>query len=289
MMGSMIRRNLRLYFRDKAAVFFSMLGVIIIIALYLLFLGDVWALSLEGVAGVKPLMNSWIMAGVVAVTGVTAGMGALGVMVDDRAKGISRDFVVSPLRPSAVVGGYVLSTYVVSVLMSLFAYVLGEVFILLSGGALPDLAQLLEVLGVVLLNSFLCAAFVYLVVSAFRSSSAFAAASTIIGTFSGFLMGIYLPMGQLPSAIQWVVKLFPMSHAGALLRQAMMNQAMAVSFSGAPEAAVAEFEKTMGVRFVVGDWTVPLWGHVAYILAGAAVFALAALLVSVYRKKKGSL
>ena len=35
------RRNLLLFFRDKSAVFFSLLSVFIIIGLYALFLGDV--------------------------------------------------------------------------------------------------------------------------------------------------------------------------------------------------------------------------------------------------------
>lgn len=39
MLKAMVIRNLKLFFRDKAAVFFSLLGVLIIIFLYVLFLG----------------------------------------------------------------------------------------------------------------------------------------------------------------------------------------------------------------------------------------------------------
>lgn len=39
MLKAMVIRNLKLFFRDKAAVFFSLLGVLIIIFLYILFLG----------------------------------------------------------------------------------------------------------------------------------------------------------------------------------------------------------------------------------------------------------
>lgn len=39
-MSEMVKRNLKIYFRDKASVFFSMLSVIIIFALYILFIGD---------------------------------------------------------------------------------------------------------------------------------------------------------------------------------------------------------------------------------------------------------
>ena len=44
-------RNLKLFFKDKAAVFFSLLAVFIIIGLYALFLGDVWTDSFSDVPG----------------------------------------------------------------------------------------------------------------------------------------------------------------------------------------------------------------------------------------------
>ena len=34
------QRNLKVFFRQKSAVFFSLLGVILVIGLYVLFLGD---------------------------------------------------------------------------------------------------------------------------------------------------------------------------------------------------------------------------------------------------------
>jgi len=36
------RRNLTVFFRDKAAVFFSLLSALIVFGLYIFFLGDFW-------------------------------------------------------------------------------------------------------------------------------------------------------------------------------------------------------------------------------------------------------
>ncbi|HOO43971.1 MAG TPA: ABC transporter permease, partial [Bacillota bacterium] len=77
MIINLIKRNLRLYFRDKATVFFSMLGVFIIILLYLTFLGDMMVSyavdEFEGVPGIdiRFMMDSWIMAGVISVATIT--------------------------------------------------------------------------------------------------------------------------------------------------------------------------------------------------------------------------
>ena len=99
------QRNLKLFFRDKSAVFFSLLAVFIIIGLYALFLGDVWTDSLSDLANARQLMDSWIMAGLLAVTSITTTMGAFGVMVDDRSKKIDKDFASSPIQKGSAFCG----------------------------------------------------------------------------------------------------------------------------------------------------------------------------------------
>ena len=93
-MKSLLVRNLKVYFRDRASVFFSLLSVIIIFLLYTLFLGDAWSggSEFEGAVGVRGLMDSWLMAGLLAVVSVTATLGAYGIMVEDRSRKIIKDF-----------------------------------------------------------------------------------------------------------------------------------------------------------------------------------------------------
>ena len=47
-MISFVSRNLKVFFRDKTAVFFSLLAVLIVLGLYIFFLGDVWEVKEEG-------------------------------------------------------------------------------------------------------------------------------------------------------------------------------------------------------------------------------------------------
>ena len=100
-------RNLKVFFKDRTSVFFSLLSVFIIIVLYVLFLGDVWITGLEDLTGVRYLMDSWIMAGLLTITSVTTTMGAYGIMVEDKAKKINKDFTASPIKTRTLVGGYV--------------------------------------------------------------------------------------------------------------------------------------------------------------------------------------
>ena len=271
-MISLVSRNLKLYFRDKASVFFSLMAVFIIFMLYLLFLGDVWVANLPAGAGARQLMDSWIISGLLAVTSVTTVMGAFGTMVDDRSHKIMKDFDASPVSKGKIVAGYEIASLIIGIVMSLVAFVLGELYIVLRGGSLLSLAGVSQVLGLIALSALCNTALVSFVVSFFNSQNAFGTASSILGTLVGFLTGIYLPIGMLPEAVQTVIKVFPVSHAALLLRQVMTAMPMRAVFDGAPAALTQGFETQMGLVFRFGTTTVPTYGSVLILVGTAVVF-----------------
>lgn len=279
-------RNIRIFFRDKAAVFFSLLAVFIVIGLYALFLGDVWVANFAHVPGAKFIMNSWIMAGILAITSLTTTMGAFGTMVDDHTKKIGRDFSASPISRHAIAGGYMLSALVVGVLMSLVALVAAELFILIQpGGRLLSFLQMMKVLGLILLTAAMNTSIVMFIVSFFKSQSAFAAASTVVGTLVGFLTGTYLPVGTLPQGVQYVVKLFPVTYASSLFRQVFLETPLGEAFGAAPAQELDSFCQLMGITMRFGDTTVSP-GASILIMAGTAVLFFG---LTVFKLRKGKL
>lgn len=277
-------RNLRIFFRDRAAVFFSLLAVFIIIGLYALFLSDVWTAELEGFTGVRYMMDSWIMAGLLAVTSVTTTMGAFGVMVEDRSKKIYKDFSVTPVRRGSLAGGYVISAVTIGIIMSVITLILAELYIVSGGGELLDAGAMLKTLGMIVFSTIANTSMVLLIVSFFKSANAYATACTVIGTLIGFLTGIYMPVGNLPEGVQWVVKCFPPSHSALLFRRIMMEAPVSQSFSGAPAEVTDGFMHQMGVVFDFGGTDASPWVSVAVLAVSATVFY--ALSVYVMSRKK---
>ncbi|HNZ77800.1 MAG TPA: ABC transporter permease [Bacilli bacterium] len=283
-MISFAKRNLLVFFKDRSSVFFSLLAVFIIIGLYALFLGDAWTNSIN-VEGGRFLMDSWIGSGLLAVVSVTTTMGAFGIMVEDKTKKIVKDFISSPLKRTNIAGGYILSAYLIGIIMSLITLVLVEIYIIGNGGTLISFSTFIKVLGILILSTFANTSIMLFVVLFFNSNNAFSTASTIIGTIIGFLTGIYLPIGQLPKSMQWVVKLFPPSHSAVLFRQVMMEEPMAVSFAGAPEAVVTEFKEAMGVIYKMGEYEVSELTSIL-IIAGIGVIFFFLSLLKLSQKKK---
>ncbi|KNZ43247.1 ABC transporter permease [Acetobacterium bakii] len=282
-MLNLAQRNLKIFFRQKSAVFFSLLGVFVIIGLYVVFLGDVWAENFKDLPEINALMNNWIMAGIISVTAITTTMGAFGIMVEDKVQKNSKDFYASPIKRSKIVGGYVLSAYLIGLLMSILAFILGEAYIVFSGGELLPVLAMLKVIGIILLSVMMSSSLVFFIVSFFSSTSAFTTASTIIGTLVGFLTGIYLPIGSLPDGVQWAIKLFPVSHAGALVRQVMMENPMATSFAGIPDSYITDFQSMMGVTYTYGTFTATTTTHIL-VLVGTTILFLGLALFNVSRK-----
>ncbi|CAK7023873.1 MAG: hypothetical protein DELT_03324 [Desulfovibrio sp.] len=284
-MWAMTKRNLKLFFRDRGAVFFSLLSVLIIIALYAVFLGDTITGGMKDVKGVDFLMNSWVIAGILAVISMTSTLGALGIMVEDRAGKIMKDFTVSPLKRGSLAGSYIFCAFAVGVIMSLVALVVGEIFIVASGGEVLSAENMLKVVGGIFLSVLSSSSIVLFLVSFFKSRNAFTTASTVIGTLIGFLIGVYIPIGSLPEAVQGVIKVFPVSYSASFFRTVMTQQPAAVSFDGAPAGMLKEFNTELGVQFEFDGKMTTLAVCVIVMVVTAAVF-YALSIWNLSRKKK---
>ena len=279
------KRILKIFFKDKSAVFFSLMAVFIIIGLYALFLGDTLAQNFKDLENARSLMDSWIMAGLVAVTSVTTTMGAFGIMIDDRVKNISKDIYSSPISKGNIAGGYILGAFIIGVIMSIVAFILAEIYIVSGGGKLLDLPTVIKVLGLILLSTLSNTAMIFFVVSFFKSRSAFSTASTIIGTLIGFITGIYMPVGSLPESVQLFVKLFPVSHSAVLFRQVMMEKPMETAFANSPSEYLTEFKETMGVVFKFNNNSISPVISIVIVAATALIFYALAV-VSISKKKR---
>ena len=81
-----------------------------------------------------------------------------------------------------------------------------------------------------------------------------------------------MPIGNVPSAVQAVMMLFPPSHSTTLFRQVLMERPMELAFYGAPAEIVQEFSEELGVVFVIGNFEVTPLLNIAFMIASAILF-----------------
>ncbi len=230
--------------------------------------------SVGDVEGIRFLVDSWIMSGILVVNSITVTLGVLGTMIDDSARKRLSGFLVAPIRRSSLVWGYLVSSWIVGIALCLLALVLAEIYILIGGGTLLAGPALLKTVGVIVLNVLSASSMMLFIMTFIRTPGGFVTLSTIVGTFVGFLTGIYVPIGVLPEAVQTAIKCVPFSYPAVLLRQIFMEEPLSRVFAGAPAAAADAYMTTFGVTMKVAGRDVNALTDVFWLTATGLVFFL---------------
>jgi multidrug/hemolysin transport system permease protein len=282
-----------MFFRDRSNVFFSLLSVIIIIALYALFLGNVMESNLANIPSLTEeyadklavISGGIILSGMVAVTSITAAQGSLGCAAVADKMGAAKDFVTSPVKRRRLVASYIVGSAACSGIMSALSLVLTVGYLLIVGGKFPSGAQWGQIALTMVLTVMCANAFVYFLSTFINTSSAFVSFSTVMGTLIGFLMGIYIPIGSLPDAVGWVIKCFPLSHAASMYKIAIVGEELNAAFSN--PAVVDSLNLEMGVTYSFGQYTTDFWFSAAVLVVFTVIFFGLALLRG-KKKRKGA-
>lgn len=226
-LGALIRRNTKLYFKDKGMFFTSLITPLILLVLYSTFLSNVYeetfrsALEAAGATVSDKLIGGCVggelVSSLLAVSCVTVAFCSNMLMVQDKITGARRDLTIAPVRPGTLALSYYLST-LVSTLLICFAAAgvclgyLAYVGWYLTAGDVA--ALLLDVALLVLFGTALSSC-----VNFFLSTNGQASAvGTIISAGYGFICGAYMPISQFSEGLQKAISFLPGTYGTSLLR-----------------------------------------------------------------------
>lgn len=294
------KRNCRVFLRDKAAVFFSFLSMLIILGLMVVFLGKMNSDELISVLAeyggerdtvqdqenATYLIQLWTLAGILVVNSVTVTLTVMGTMVQDETRKRIMAFYVTSVNRIKLSLGYILSSWLVGTGMCVITLAVGEFYFVLQGHGLLAAVELLKLAGIIALSVFTFSALGYLLALFVHSDSAWSGILTIIGTLVGFAGGIYLPLSSLSETVQTVLKCIPVLHGAAMMREVCTAQAIRETFDGLPEAVADGFKERMGITLYRGEVQIELWQQVTLLLIYAIIAIVAATLVNRKRKLK---
>lgn len=284
---SLVSRNHKVFRRDKTQVFFSLLSIIIVIALYAIFLQKMQIDAIEQVTEATPkivtMVNEWLVAGLLSMIAVTTTLGAFGIAVQDIESKATADFLTAPISRATIQFSYVLNAFFIGIVFSLIAFIGCEIFIVATGGNLLGFADCVKVLGLLFLSVSLASVFNLFLVLFVSSQNAFSTLSTIVGTVLGFLCGVYVPVGVLPNFAQNLVMYFPISHTTVLLREAFMHNSITTVFEGAPLAQVDAYKINYGVIYEINSHILSSTTSIIIILT--TMIVLSVLSIIIFKKK----
>lgn len=231
-LGALIRRNVKLYFKDKGMFFTSLITPMILLVLYGTFLRNVYvdsfrsALEQAGATAPDALINGCVggqlITSLLAVSCVTVAFCSNLLMVQDKISGARYDLTITPVKPSTLALGYYLATLISSLIIALIATGICLGYLAVTGWYLTawDMAELL--LNVVLLVLF-GTALSSCVIFPLSTQGQASAVGTIVSSAYGFICGAYMPISSFSDGLQKVISFLPGTYGTSLLRNCAMR------------------------------------------------------------------
>ena len=249
-MFALFRRNLKIYFSNIPGVFMSCLGALISFFIYIGFLQNNLKSNWQQLPHVTKMLDLWMIAGIVAVSGITTAFQALGQQVSDRETRAEADFELTGIPRFAENFAYILSGIVVSFFMQIITFVvMAMYFSLVDHITIPQSAYLPGLLYI-LVGAIAATLLDEIIVLFMHSSTTFSRLSAVLGAAAGFAVATYLPYGILVSQAQSLVKLVPSSYEAAALRGFLLKQTLATF----PANVKRHLTNYLGIQFKMNNW-----------------------------------
>lgn len=231
-LSALVKRNTKLYFKDKGMFISSLITPIILLVLYSTFLKKVYddsfrsALKAAGATVSDSVLNGCVggqlVSSLLAVSCITVAFCSNLLMIKDKTSGARHDLTVSPVRFGTLGLGYYISTLVSTLIISFSALAASLIYLSAVGWYLTAADVALTVLDVFLLTMFGTA--LSSCVNFFLTTDGQASAvGTIVSAGYGFICGAYMPISNFGSGLQKVLSFLPGTYGTSLLRNHAMR------------------------------------------------------------------
>ena len=202
---ALVKRDTKLFFKDKGMFFTSLITPMILLVLYASFLSSVYedtfrsSLLAAGASVPDRLIGGCVggelASSLLAVCCVTVAFCSNMLMVQDKVSGARRDLTISPVKSSTLALGYYISTLISTLLVCYAATAVCLLYVSKVGWYLTMKDVLLLWLDVFLLVMFGTA--LSSIINHFLTSQGqISAVGTIVSAGYGFLCGAYMPISQ---------------------------------------------------------------------------------------------
>ena len=291
----LIKRNVKLFFKDKGMFLTSLITPIILLVLYATFLGNVYrdsftsnlpdALKLSE-SIIEGLVGGQLISSILAVSCVTVAFCSNFLMVQDKANGTIKDLKISPVKASTLSMSYYFATLLSTLIICFVATGICLIYVAIVGWhmSLTDIFLLfLDILLLVLFGTALSS-----VINFFLSTQGqISAVGTIISSGYGFICGAYMPISSFGEGLQKTISFLPGTYGTSLIRNHAMQGVLAkMQNQGIPAEIIEEIKDSLDCNLYFFDNQVST--STMYMILGFTVLLLIAtyILLNTFKKDK---
>lgn len=291
-LGALVKRNVKLFFKDKATFFTSLVTPLILLVLYITFLArvyrNIFAELLPAETPAKILnaaVGGQLLSSLLAVCCVTVAFCSNMIMVADKVTGARRDFNTSPVRRSTLALSYYIATLAVTLIVCGAAAAAGLTYVACIGWYMRAADVALLLLDVVILSLF-GTAFSSVVNFFLTSQGQISAVGTIVSAGYGFICGAYMPISQFGKGLGHVLSFLPGTYGTSLIRNhAMAGVLHRLQIAGYPAEAIRGIRDGVDCNLYFFGHSVPEGVMYVVMLATVVVLMGAYVLLHLYKRK----
>lgn len=290
----MIARNCKLFFKDKGVCCTALIAPLILLFLFVAFLGDVYRDSLVSVLDgivladelVEGFAGGWLLSSLISVCAVTIAFTANLIMVQDRATGRISDLKATPVSQSTLALSYYISTVIVTLGICCVALAAGLCYIAAVGWYLSAADVLLafaDTFLLVLFGTALSSVVCYFL----KSQGGITAVEATVSAAYGFLCGAYMPISSLAEGLAKVLSFLPGTYGTGLLHEHLMGGVIDEIGAATSMEYASAIRDGFDCTLYFFSNAVPAWtSYLVLAIAIAALVALYVLLCSLRKKVK---
>ncbi|MDO4979055.1 MAG: ABC transporter permease [Candidatus Saccharibacteria bacterium] len=223
----LVRRHTKLYFKDKATFFTSLITPMILLVLYATFLQKVYRDSIAqnfpaelGLSDnlIDGVVNAQLVSSLLAVSCVTVAFCVNLIMVKDRADEVRKDMTVSPVKTSTLALSYffasLLSTLIVcyATLGVCFAYIAATDTWFFNGG------EVAAIIGGVFMLALFGTSLASLVNCRLKTNGQASAIGSMVSSMYGFICGAYMPLSNFSEGLRNIIGCLPSTYGTSIIR-----------------------------------------------------------------------
>ena len=290
-LGALIRRDMKLYFKDKGMFFSSLITPILLLVLYTTFLKKVFddsfrsALEAAGATVADSVLNGVVggqlVSSLLAVSCVTVAFCSNLLMIKDKTSGARHDLTISPVRPSTMAMGYYLASLLSTLIITFTAAAVCLGYLACVGWYLTAgdvLGLLLDVFLLTMFGTALSSCINFWLTTDGQAS----AVGTIVSAGYGFICGAYMPISNFGTGLQRVLSFLPGTYGTSLLRNHAMGGAFAeMEKLGFPVEVVKAIRDSVDCNLYFFDHQVS--GTQMYLILVGSILLLVGLYVVINR------
>lgn len=225
-LGALIKRNCKLFFKDKGMFFTSLITPVILLVLYATFLARVYRDAFVSAmpagftveeALIRGTVGGQLVSSLLAVCCVTVSFCSNLLMVQDKISGARRDLTMTPVKRSTLALSYFAASALSTLLICFAALAVCLGYLAMTGWYLTAADVLLMCVDMLILVLF-GTALSSIVNCNLSTSGQASAVGTIVSAGYGFICGAYMPISSFGEGLQKVLSFLPGTYGTALLR-----------------------------------------------------------------------